>query len=177
MDRSVGFVTFRYTKQNRWPTTSHPGSHIKLFSVCYTCSTFLFSLLFLIPLPVSFCYPVNLFYIHQPSSKTSHTRYERETCISQNKCGIKYNWLLLNPPPPTHPYVPPTAPSYPTSSHPPTPPLVKLPPSTPDRAPVAKRQGEMDWGDIVDQFYRERERERGKEAGGGGGGEGREKVK
>lgn len=63
------------------------------------------------------------FYIHRPSSETSHTGYERETCISQYKCGIKYNWLLLNTPQlPTHPSFHPPTPSLPLwNSHPPHP--------------------------------------------------------
>ena len=173
-----GFVTLRHTKQNRWPTASHPGSDIKQFcffpAVLHFQHVFFFFFLegererenkcWNIPLPASFCYLVNhsfFFYIHQPSCKKNplshthththtHTQYEREVCISQNKCGINYNWLLLNPlhHPHTHtcpPPPPPQLPSYPSSlppTHRPTPPLAKLPPSTPDRAPVAKRQRE-----------------------------------
>lgn len=130
MDCSVGFVTFRCKNRvsDLLLVILAPISNV------FQCATTAAHALFLFffswnklktPSASIVLLSCKSFYIHQPASKTSHTEYERETCISQNKCGIKYNWLLLNPPTthtpidaPPHPHPQPT-PLPPT--HPPLP--------------------------------------------------------
>lgn len=105
------------------------------------------------------CVHAVYFYPHQWSCKTSHTKYEKENMY---ECETKYNYL--DPPmpnPPNH------ACPLPYTPLPPSPPLLKLPHSTPNRAPVARRQRERDELRRHSQSILQREGEKGKGGGRG----------